>query len=281
MRKSWAQTAVAVALVAACAACIPGSADWRGSTDAPSGAVARGDADAIDDPGPDDLATGPATGRTSPPGDAATTPAATTPGAAASTPGEVATTPGDTGAGTVLRVDPWRDGSADGAKDVQDPAGSSDSCIGSVTTPRADAFRCFTANAIRDPCFADPADPSRYLCVPEEGTTWIRLVGVASTEPNPPGHPDRVFWARLANGAECKGASGAGPQGLPGYESWAGTCTGGPWETQRLIWRIADGTSQGAEFPLLPAPGDAGQWLAAVETAQGHVERLPVTTAYR
>lgn len=255
LRKTWAQVAAAVALVAACTACTPGSADLWGATDLPGGDVARGSADPSGHLGPDDLATGISTDR--------------------------AATPGPATSGTVVRVDPWRDGTADAAPDAPDPAGASDSCIGSVTSPRPDAFRCFAAHAIRDPCFVDPADSSRYLCVPDQGTAWIRLRGVAGVEPNPPGQPDQVFWARLANGAECKGATGAGPEGLPGYGTWAGTCTGGPWATQRLIWRIADGTPSGVDFPLLPTAAGDGHWLAAVETTEGHVERLPVTAAYR
>lgn len=278
--KTWVQTAAALLLAAVCTACASGPGDLSDSAgsqgDSASGAASSGPAS--------DVADHPGTGDPDEAGDpAAGTRAPTTLESSNLRPsgaGDTKQQPG-TAAGSVVRVDPWRDGTEAAAHDAPEPAADSDSCRGSVTSPRADAFRCFHGSAIRDPCFVDPADATNYLCVPDEGTSWTRLRGLPASDPNPPGRVDRVFWATLTNGAECKAASGAGPTGLPGYQAWAGSCTGGPWTMQWLTWRVADDTPQGTEFPLLPGSGDASQWVAAVETTEGHVERVPVKVAYR
>ncbi len=273
-----------IALAVACASCGSGSGVPDGSTGTPgeSGPGTASDATAMTPPealadAADPGATPRSSGNVLPTDPSNAPPADGRPADSRPTNGPPAAAPAR---GAVIRVDPWRDGTDSRASDAPEPATDSDFCRGSVTSPRSDAYRCFHGSAIRDPCFADPADGSQYMCVPDEGTSWIRLRGVAGSDPNPGGHPDRVFWVQLGNGAECKASSGAGPTALPGYQSWAGSCTGGPWTMQRLTWRIADETPQGTEFPLLPAP-ENNQLLAAVETAEGHVERFPVATAYR
>jgi hypothetical protein len=179
------------------------------------------------------------------------------------------------GGATIIRtVDPWHDGTA--AKAVVSAAGSGASCSVSEIAPRRDAFRCF-AESILDPCFANPAKNTEYLCAPLTLTgKWTRLTGAPRdggfVNPGTPGQTG-IFLAKLANGADCRRSTGAGPNGVPGYPYWAGGCNG-------QVWRVADGMADGSTYPLF-ATGETGQWAAAVETSPRVVKRLPVTEAWR
>ncbi|MDG6110529.1 hypothetical protein Daura_30305 [Dactylosporangium aurantiacum] len=180
---------------------------------------------------------------------------------------------------TFRTVDPWRDGSAGKAAAGQADADSS--CIPSELASRRDGFRCFIGNDIYDPCFASGSD---YLCAPlTMSGTWTKFTGVPRdagfVNDGEPGRTD-VFAVKLANGAECHRRSGSGPPGVPGYPYWVGGCSGGPFGDAGLIWRIGDGTGSAPNYPLYPTD-DPKSWTAAVETAPGKVERLPVILAWR
>ncbi|WP_238011844.1 hypothetical protein KZZ52_13480 [Dactylosporangium sp. AC04546] len=179
-------------------------------------------------------------------------------------------------------VDPWRDGAAGKASTKAAPADSS--CIPSELAPRRDGYRCFVGNQIQDPCFASPSSSTEFLCTPDTTTgTWTRYTGLAhdpgDANDGTPGKTD-VFMVKLANGAECRRRSGSGPQGVPGYPYWVGGCTGGPFGSSGVIWRIGEDMGSAPNFPLYPTD-DPRSWAAAVETSPGKVERLPVVTAWR
>jgi hypothetical protein len=181
---------------------------------------------------------------------------------------------------TFRTVDPWHDGSAAKATAQAAPAGSD--CIPSELAPRRDGYRCFVGSEIHDPCFADPAGDGAYACAPPAiGGSWTRFTGLARDSGDATGTPGRtdIFLVKLADGATCARHSGSGPAGVPGYPFWVGFCTGGPLGSDG-IWRIGDGMSAAANFPLYPT-SDPNAWTAAVETSPGHVERLPVTLAWR
>jgi hypothetical protein len=114
--------------------------------------------------------------------------------------------------------------------------------------------------------------------------SWTRLSGAPQEaggyrNPDPPGRTG-IFAVRLANGAECHRHTGAGPNGVPGYPYWVGTCSGGPLGSGGDIWRIGDSMGSAPNYPLYPTD-DPKVWSAAVETSPGKVQKLPVTLAWR
>jgi hypothetical protein len=183
-----------------------------------------------------------------------------------------------TGTTTIRTVDPWHDGTS--AKTTVSGA----DCSGSEIAPRRDGFRCFAGSHLYDPCSVSPARRTDLLCAPlDPAASWTRLTG-ASSDPayagtGAPGATG-VFMVKLANGATCRRSTGSGPNGVPGYPYWAGSCTGGPYGSRSLVWRVGDDTGEAGTYPLYPAAG-AKIWTAAVETSPGKVHRLPVARAWR
>jgi hypothetical protein len=187
------------------------------------------------------------------------------------------------GAGTTLvTVDPWHDGSAADATIIRSSDGDSQ-CIASEIAPRRDGYRCFADQGLFDPCFASPTKTIDYLCFPASETKpWTLLKGPSKDtgyeNTDSPGTTD-VFRVKLANGATCARATGAGPKGVPGYPYWVGYCSGGPYGADGKVWRVGEGKTS-VIYPLYPGKAD-GAWTAAIETSDGTVERLPVALAWR
>jgi hypothetical protein len=179
----------------------------------------------------------------------------------------------------IVTVDPWADDTAGSA--VTRRAGAGSSCIASEIAPRPDGFRCFADSTVVDPCFANPRNATEYLCAPLAMTgKWTLLKGVPrdSTVVND-GSP-AIFAARLTNGAVCRRYTGSGPQGVPGYPYWAGSCSGGPYGSQAKVWRVGEDLNAAPNYPLY-ATNDPKTFTAAVETSDGTVRRVPVATAWR
>lgn len=156
-----------------------------------------------------------------------------------------------------------------------------DSCSGSELAPRSDGFRCFHRSGVYDPCFAHPSKPGEYACRLGNNDP-LRIIGMPPPVYVNDGVPGStsVYQVELVNGATCRRASGAGPPGVPGYDAWVGVCTGGPYGSDGVVWRIGDGHEQGSLFPLY-STSNRGEYVAAVEADEGRVERIPVKTAYR
>lgn len=147
-------------------------------------------------------------------------------------------------------------------------------CEASNVTARPDAYRCYVGNQVIDPAFKSPTARSVAAL---EGNRWVEYRGVTTLHHDATGSSANVWRLRLANGAVCTAASGAGPAPIAHYPGWMGVCQGGPWNGSQLaLWRTP---ASGA--PMVT--GAHGGLRAAVEypLGSGHVTLVPVVTALR
>jgi hypothetical protein len=80
--------------------------------------------------------------------------------------------------------------------------------ISSLTSPRADAWRCATGNFIHDPCFSNTAE-TRVAC-PDLFSKRVLVIVLDKQLPRHEGATEPTPWAlMLANGAKCALVSGA------------------------------------------------------------------------
>jgi hypothetical protein len=85
---------------------------------------------------------------------------------------------------------------------------------GSLVTGRSNAWRCFTGNFIRDPCFSDPSDGVPVVVCPRAPTDR-RLLRIRLTKPLPWGYGNsgrlsRYPWTIVRrDGVACNFATGA------------------------------------------------------------------------
>ena len=118
---------------------------------------------------------------------------------------------------------------ADGSRAVRTARTNSGSCFtGSVAAPVADAYRCFSGNAILDPCLA-PAGvdaPAELVCL---ASPWAKATLLRLTGPLPSADPVRQAtrpWAmQLAGGIRCVAATGTVP--VVRHVALLYSCTGG------------------------------------------------------
>lgn len=162
------------------------------------------------------------------------------------------------------------------------PAGSF--CNSSNTTGRTDAYRCYLGGPkgvtlLLDPAFKSPTSSSIAWL---DGTTW-RVYRRISAFHQGPASAASIWRVRLANGAICTAASGAGPNALPKYPNWVGVCSGGPYRAGWAYWRATIDDHKNANFPLLALNSARTRWVAAVEypAGSGIVRLQPVVTALR
>ncbi|WP_307101497.1 hypothetical protein [Arthrobacter globiformis] len=188
-----------------------------------------------------------------------------------------------------VTLDPWHDGSLSAVTETLEAPGQS-SCTGSEIAPRKDGFRCFIGNGVHDPCFRGTEAPADFLCstVGATGTvtvTRIKNIGTSSiTGSNSGVSPNDSSPVRieLTDGTVCGRATGAGPQGVPGYPYWSGICFG----PSAGIWRVGEADQWKDDlqhYQLYPALSEGGYLQAAVsvgsETAPARL--LNVKTVYR
>jgi len=175
-----------------------------------------------------------------------------------------------------IRVNPWRDAGSSAPRKIA-PSGST--CIGSNTTGRVDAYRCFVGNGVYDPCFINPSSDTQFMCNPD---SWFIADGpTLSFGHNHGGSPETIFEAVLTDGTRCAASSGAGPQGVPGYSTWAGSCQSSSRDAF-VIWRVADSVTDRSHAPLIPPIQGGGQWMAAVQPDESSptVHLVGVVKAY-
>lgn len=176
----------------------------------------------------------------------------------------------------VVQLDPWHDGSAATAKQVQGT-----SCSRSEITLRDDGYRCSWGNTIADPCYQSPSSSSEFLCLTPGPGGKPNATKLTNTKAETPGRgffPDSAppakappVWIQLSDGTVCARATGAGPQGVPGYGLWMGVCTG----PSSGVWRVEDKDkwpNDALHYSLYPG-AVAGRWQAAVSVGS---ETAPV-----
>ncbi len=143
---------------------------------------------------------------------AACTAAALAAGTTAAAPAQATTVPAMAAAkGTKLRT--YSPYDADGEPTVRVTRSRyADSCSGSYVNGQASARRCFSGNNIIDPCFLDPFDEDRAVCVSSpQAKTGIRMRGMSDADDGTGGSSNRrQLWALdLRNGRQCGFLSGA------------------------------------------------------------------------
>lgn len=86
------------------------------------------------------------------------------------------------------------------------------SCSASSVNSQTTALRCFAGNIIRDPCFLDPNDGDRAVCVgAPNARSSVALRGIKAADDGTRNTPSsRTPWAlELRGGATCSFLSGA------------------------------------------------------------------------
>ncbi|WP_422758964.1 hypothetical protein [Paenarthrobacter sp. C1] len=195
------------------------------------------------------------------------------------------------GATRFVTLDPWKDGTLKAVSQTYDGAtnNSGSGCIGSEIAPRKDGFRCYWPG-IFDPCFQNPSSAHDFLCigVTEDGKTLTTLLknmqlGDSLGFRQNTGAPDQSspVRAELVDGTVCVRATGAGPQGIPGYPYWAGSCfgpSGGVWRVgESELWK-----NDLKHYALYPPVTAGGHWQLAVASGDtAPAKRIDVKTAYR
>lgn len=194
-------------------------------------------------------------------------------------------------------ISPWSDGTLSLVSKTIDGSTAEDTdsayCSGSEIAPRNDGYRCYWPE-IYDPCFRSPTSTHDFLCLtrsfdanPPEITRLINM----NTNPDPefsiyvnPGPPEKsgIFRIELTDGTICSRHTGAGPQGVPGYPFWAGSCIG----PSAGIWRVGESNTWNGDpshYPLYPPASPGGYWQVAIsvgpETAPA--QTFDVKSAYR
>lgn len=194
-----------------------------------------------------------------------------------------------------VQLDPWHDGSLSAVSSTYDALAAprsqaqGASCVRSEISLRDDGYRCFRPGTVSDPCFRSPAAPGDFLCLspaPGGKTTVTKLTNIPAASPAggafPSAPPEKAppVWIQLSDGTVCARATGAGPQGVPGYPFWMGICTG----ASSGVWRVEDSNKWADDmlhYSLYPGTG-TGRWQAAIsvgsETAPAKL--LDVTTVW-
>lgn len=186
--------------------------------------------------------------------------------------------------------DPWNDGTLSSVTEIKDFGGASSttpSCTGSEIAPRKDGFRCFAAG-IYDPCYQSPDTLTSFLCI-----SWVdnkpKVTQLVNTPSNSSGYVNAgtpegssIVTVELSDGTVCVRSTGAGPQGVPGYPYWAGSCSG----PSAGIWRVGapeEWANNLSYYPLYAPESTGGRWQVAIsigsETAPAR--RMDVVRAYR
>ncbi|MGN7149280.1 hypothetical protein ACTHQ6_09850 [Arthrobacter sp. SAFR-179] len=195
------------------------------------------------------------------------------------------------GATRFVTLDPWKDGTLKAVNKTYDGStnNSGSGCNGSEIAPRKDGFRCYWPG-IFDPCFQNPSAAHDFLCigVTQDGKALTTLLKNMQLGDNfgfrqNTGAPDQSSPVRveLVDGTVCVRASGAGPQGIPGYPYWAGSCFG----PSGGVWRVGEPelwNNDLRHYALYPPVTADGYWQVA--TANGDTtaaRRIDVKTAYR
>jgi len=121
---------------------------------------------------------------------------------------------GTRGAGTAMHIyEPFKGrGLAAGVRIGRTASG--DCWTSSISSQRADAFRCTVGNSIYDPCFADNQRSSGYvLCLVSTPTSKVLRINLTKPLPPNPGeaHPTRYDpWAvQTSSGKWCTFIDGA------------------------------------------------------------------------
>lgn len=187
---------------------------------------------------------------------------------------------------TFITRDPWRDGTLATVTNTHDSAGkATEGCTSSEISPREDGFRCF-APGIYDPCYQSPTNSAEFLCfswtAEERRVTHLKNIKagapIGATAPT----DSSVVFAELTDGTICRRATGAGPQGVPGYPYWTGVCTGpsgGVWRVGEAdIWKASSST-----YPLYPPTTVDGYHRIAISIGSetSSAQLMDVKMAYR
>ncbi len=190
------------------------------------------------------------------------------------------------GATQFVTLDPWRDGTLASATDTHDSAGrTNEGCTSSEISPRDDGFRCF-APGIYDPCYQSPTKSTDFLCFfwthEEQRITHLKNVQVKATSGATAPAGSSIVVAELTDGTICRRATGAGPQGVPGYPYWTGVCTG----PSGGVWRVGEADTWKASpstRPLYPPTKVGGYHRVAISvgTETSPAQLVDVKTAYR
>lgn len=184
-----------------------------------------------------------------------------------------------------VTLDPWRDGTLALATDTHDSAGRDEGCTSSEISPRKDGFRCF-APGIYDPCYQNPTTSSDFLCFfwTNEERRITHLKNVPAKAPSNATAPadSSIVMAELIDGTICRRATGAGPQGVPGYPYWTGVCMG----PSGGVWRIGEADTWKGSLstrPLYPPAKVGGYHRVAISvgTETSPAQLVDVKTAYR
>lgn len=174
------------------------------------------------------------------------------------------------------------------------PSGATKACTSSNVSSREDSFRCYAANAVYDPCFINPQSPEAMACrrignlAAGQGVAWTVLTGMTRDTGSPSKskpHEGTPVDVELTDGTRCRRSSGAGPAAIPGYRTWAGSCTG----PTSGVWRSGSDEMDPDDlvhFNLLKPSAD-GYWQVAIEQtapdgqAAGMAVRRNVKVVYR
>lgn len=155
-------------------------------------------------------------------------------------------------------------------------SGHGGTCNDSNVSGRTDAYRCYVGNQIIDPAFKSPRT---HDVVALEGNRWVEYKGISTFHRQAGATSNHIWRVRLANGAVCTAATGAGPAPVAKYPYWMGFCSGGPYAaSQMAVWRTpANGAA------IIAGNAAHTRFQAAVEypLGSGHVTLVPVLTALR
>ncbi|MGP7813708.1 esterase/lipase family protein [Glutamicibacter soli] len=178
----------------------------------------------------------------------------------------------------IVTIDPWKeDPPGEDPLLKADEVLSDGECFGPGLSGRSDSFRCSAQSYILDPCFANPNDPTKLLCVFPKSTILLTDMSTDSSSSAVGKDEGSAFMAVLHDGTVCTASSGAGPQGVEGYPYWFGSCQGpteGIWRARAdnpdPLTRLYDRTDNGTYFVAI-----------SVGDEQAPAQLFPVKTAYR
>lgn len=172
-------------------------------------------------------------------------------------------------------LNPWLDEPVNSIEPAIDGSAPSDdsstsTCTASNTSDRSDAYRCFALHGVYDPCFQHPEVPGKFAClVPTDGIQWqiLENMPVSDQGKEAPPAAGSPILVELSDGTLCSRASGAGPQGVPGYPYWAGVCRG----AQAGVWRTNDQAvnTEEAIYRNIYGPTQQGYWQIAISAEDG------------